>query len=463
MPVISPEIFRMYDIRGIYGKDLTENTALLIGKGLGTYIQEKGVVKIAVGRDNRTSGELIVKSFIEGLISTGVIVVYFDYVLNPHLYFSWFKMDSNATAVVTASHNSAEYNGFKISLNKKPLLGNDYQNILTICQNGDFKLGTGKLENREIWTAYKENILKTISLKRKLKIAIDCGNGTAGMFAPKILKDLGCDVIEIYCDSDGNFPNHTPYPQKVEYYSLLRKTIINKKCDAGLSLDGDGDRLGVYDEKGDYVEADRLAMIFIKDICQKNLNKKIVMNVSTSLSVIDFVKSIGGEFYFTKTGYPYVTEKMNEVDAIFGGEISGHFFFKDKYYGFDDALYAGIRLLEIVSNSEISLSELVNKLPRYSETREFRIEIPNGINKKELTDNIKRDIVSEYRDVEIIDIDGIRFSLNDSWGLIRASNTEPLLTGRAEGKTRQQLEEVKKIMREKLGKYGIILNWEEIK
>lgn len=463
MTVISPEIFRMYDIRGIYGKDFTENTALLIGKGLGTYIQEKGVAKIAVGRDNRTSGESIAKSFIEGLISTGASVVYFNYALNPHLYFSWYKMDLNATAVVTASHNPAQYNGFKISVKKKPSLGNDYQDILKICQYGKFKIGNGKQENGEIWTAYKKNILKTVGLKRKLKVAIDCGNGTAGMFAPEILRELGSEVIEIYCESDGSFPNHTPYPQKVEYYTLLRKTIVDQNCDAGLSLDGDGDRLGIYDEKGNYIEADRLAMIFVQDICKNNKNKKIAMNVSTSLSVIDFIKSIGGEFYFTKTGYPYVTEKMNEVGAIFGGEIAGHFFFKDKYYGFDDALYAGIRLLEILSNSKESLSEIVNKFPRYFETREFRIEIPKGIDKYEIIDNIKNDLKSEFKNIEILDFDGIRFSFPDGWGLIRASNTEPLLSGRAEGKTIQRLEEIKKIMKEKLGKYGIILNWEEIK
>lgn len=452
----------MYDIRGVYGEDLTDEIALLIGKGLGTYLQEKDVSKIAVGRDNRTSGEKVAKNFIDGLLSTGVNVTYFDYVLNPHIYFSWYAMDFNAGVIVTASHNPSKYNGFKFSLNKKPMLGDDYQNILKICQSNNFKIGQGKIENGEIWTKYKENILKTVNLGKKLKIAIDCGNGTAGMFAPMILRELGCEVIEIFCESDGNFPNHTPYPQKIEYYSLLRKTIVEEKCDTGLSLDGDGDRLGIFDEKGNFIEADRLAIIFVQDICQKNTNKKIVMNVSTSLSLIDYVKSVGGEFTFSKTGYPYVTQKMAEVGAIFGGEISGHFFFKDKYFGFDDALYSGIRLLEILANAETTLSGMINKLPRYHETREFRIEIPPGIDKYDVIHKIKKEIKNEYENVEILDFDGVRFSFPESWGLIRPSNTEPLLTGRAEAKTKERLEDVKGIIKEKLGKYGVLLDWNKI-
>lgn len=452
----------MYDIRGIYGDDLTDEIALLIGKGLGTYLLENSVSRIAVGRDNRTSGEMVAQNFIDGLLSTGVDVTYFNYVLNPLIYFSWYTLDFNAGAIVTASHNSPNYNGFKLSLNKKPMLNDDYQAILKICQNGNFKTGQSKLENGEIWTKYKENILNTISLKKKLKVAVDCGNGTAGLFAPEILKDLRCEVIPIFCESDGSFPNHTPYPQKTEFYTKLIETIKAQSLDVGLSFDGDGDRLGVYDEKGNFIEADRLAMLFVKDICEKNTNKKIVMNVSTSLALIDYVKSVGGEFSFSKTGYPYVSAKMNEVAAIFGGEISGHFFFKDKYFGFDDALYSGIRLLEILASADTTLSGMINKLPKYYETREFRIEIPDGIDKFSVIENVKNDIKSEYSGVEILDLDGIRFSFPGSWGLIRPSNTEPLLTGRAEAKTQEKLEEIKRIIKEKLRKYGIILDWEKI-
>lgn len=463
MNQISSGIFKMYDIRGIYGQDLTEETAYLIGKGLGTFLQQNGVTKIAVGRDNRVSGEVISRNFIKGILETGGDAVDFGLVLNPHIYFSWHHLDFKASAIITASHNPPQYNGFKLSINKKPMLGDDYRAILKICQSGNFKSGEGNLTSGEIWTDYKKFILESIKLGRKLKIAVDCGNGTASLFAPEILKNLGCEVTPIFCESDGNFPNHTPYPQKVEYYTKLIDTIKTKKADLGLSFDGDGDRLGVYDEKGNYIEADRLAMIFAADICRKSDNKKIVMNTSTSLAVSDYIKSAGGDFYLWKTGYPYVTAKMNEIGAVFGGEISGHFFFKDKYFGYDDALYAAIRILEILSFSDRPLSEMVEKLPRYFETREFRVDVPRGADKFMIISKMKDEIVNEYPEVKIIDFDGIRFSFNNSWGLIRASNTEPLLTGRAEAKSAEQLEKIKGIIKSKLVKYGVILDWEKVK
>lgn len=463
MPVISSDIFRQYDIRGIYGQDLTDETAYIIGKGLGTFLQEKGVDRIAVGRDNRLSGETVCGNFTKGLLESGCNVEDFGLVLNPFIYFSWYYLDFNAGAIVTASHNPPQYNGFKLSLNKRPLFGEDYQKILKICQSGNFKEGNGELKENEIWTAYKQNILSTTCLKKKLKVAVDCGNGTASLFAPEILRDLGCEVFPIFCESDGSFPNHIPYPQQVEFYGKLKEEILANKLDVGITLDGDGDRVGIYDERGEYIESDRLAMIFAADICQKNANKKIVMNTTTSLAVIDYIKSKGGDFYLWKTGYPNITAKMKEIGAVFGGEISGHFFFKDKYYGFDDALYAGIRLLEILSYSDQPLSLIISVLPRYFETREFRVEIPKGIEKSGMIDKIKKEIRDEYPDVEIIDIDGIRFSFSDGWGLIRPSNTEPLLTGRAESKTKERFEQIKRIIKEKLAKVGVVLDWESVK
>lgn len=462
MTILSSDIFRQYDIRGIYGQDLKEETAYLIGKGLGTFFQENGVKKVAVGRDNRVSGEAMANSTIKGLLESGCDVTFFDLVLNPFIYFSWSHLDFNAAVIVTASHNPAEYSGYKCSLNKKPLLGEDYQKVREICLSGLFKEGKGTKTAGEIWPAYKQNILSSVKLGKSLKVAVDCGNGTASLFAPEILKDLGCEVFPIFCESDGSFPNHIPYPQKVEYYGKLIETIKTKGANVGLSLDGDGDRLGVYDEKGNYIEADRLAMIFAGDICQKNANKKIVMNTSTSLAVIDYIKSKGGEFYLWKTGYPNITAKMNEIGAIFGGEISGHFFFKDKYFGFDDALYSGIRILEILSSSNEPLSAMVERLPRYFETREFRVEIPLDVDKSMVIEQIKEEVKNEYPKVEILDLDGIRFSFSDGWGLIRPSNTEPLLTGRAEAKSAEKLEEIKNIIKSKLSKYGVLLDWEKI-
>lgn len=462
MNPVSSEIFRMYDIRGVYRKELTDETAYLIGKALGTFFQNNGQSKVAVGRDNRVSGPAVCANFIKGLVETGCEVTDFGLVLNPLIYFSWYHLDFNAAAVVTASHNPAQYNGFKISMNKSPLMGDDYQEIYRICQSGQFSRGEGKLLSGNIWPDYKNNILKTISLKRKLKVAVDCGNGTASLFAPEILRDLGCEVTEFYCESDGSFPNHTPYPQKVEYYAKMIEAIRAGNLDLGLAFDGDGDRLGVYDNQGVFVEGDRLAMIFSQDICQKNQGAKIVMNVSTSLAVSDYIKASGGEFFLSQTGYPYVSAKMKDVGALLGAEISGHFFFKDKYLGFDDALYAGIRILEILSKSDETLSLIVSKLPRYHETREFRVAIPPEVNKDSLIEKVEEEIKNEYPEAEILGFDGIRFSFPDGWGLIRPSNTEPLLTGRAEAKTQDGLDKIKELIKDKLGKYGIILDWDKI-
>lgn len=463
MVKVSQEIFKMYDIRGIYGETLTDEVAYLIGKSLGTFFQDKGQKSVVVGRDNRVSGEAVSQNFAKGLLETGCDVIDLGIVVTPFIYFSWYELDAQAAAMVTASHNPPQCNGFKCSFNKKPLVGEDYQRIKEICLSEQYKIGQGNKKTADIWPSYKEKIKSSISLKRKLKVAVDCGNGTAGLFAPELLTELGCEVLPIFCESDGSFPNHQPYPQKTEFYGKLIETIKNEKCDAGIAFDGDGDRLGIYDEQGTFIENDRLAMIFSQDICSHTPNPKIVMNVSTSLSVIDYIKAVGGDLTLWKTGYPYISEKMKEIGAVFGGEISGHFFFSDRYLGFDDALYAAIRALEILAAKTESFSELIRVFPKYFETREFRVEIPAGSDKFALIDKIKNEIKKEYPQVEVLDIDGIRFSFIDGWGLIRASNTEPLLTGRAEARTEEKLKEAKEIIRKKLFENGISLDWEAIK
>lgn len=456
---VSSEIFRMYDIRGVYGEDLNNDTVEIIGKGIGTFFLNHGIKKIAIARDNRTSGPKIKEILVKNLLTTGTDVLDLDIALNPFVYYSWFKLNTNASVIITASHNPAKYNGFKLSINKHPLMGDDYQELFKICQSGNFVKGFGRLEKYDIWPEYKNEIKKNIKLERKLKIVIDCGNGTAGLFAPEILKDLGCEVIPLYTESDGNFPNHDPYPQKVELYQKLIESIKESKADLGLSFDGDGDRLGIYDENGNFVENDRLAMVFAKDICSRNKNHKIVMNISTSLAVTDFIESCGGEVTLWKTGYPNISNKMKEIGAIFGGEISGHFFFKDKYFGYDDALYSALRALEIVTKGEESLSSIISRLPRYFETRENRIEVPEGKDKFLISQNISLQIKKDYPKVKVMDIDGIRFSFADGWGLVRPSNTESVISIRAEGKTVKKLEEIKKLIYDKLKENGIIFEW----
>lgn len=462
MTTVKESIFRMYDIRGIYGEDLTDEACLEIGKGLGTFFLENSQNKVFVGRDNRISGESVYKSLTSGLISTGCNVVNLGVVINPLVYFSWHHLDSNACVIITASHNPPQYNGFKCSLNKKPLVQEDYQRIKEICLKKTYAQGKGKVTSVSVWENYKKMILSSIHLNRKIKIAIDCGNGTTSLYAPELFTSLGCEVIPLFCESDGTFPNHTPYPQKTEFYEVLKKTVKKEKCDCGIAFDGDGDRIGIYDENGNFVENDRLAMIFAREICQNNPGTRIVMNISTSLSVIEYIKSCGGDFIIWKTGYPFISEKMKEVNALFGGEISGHFFFRDKYFGYDDALYAATRILEILSNTPHTLSQLVQKLPKYYETREFRVPVPENSDKFEIIEKIKTNIISKFPEAEIIDFDGIRFSFPYGWGLIRASNTEPLITGRAEAKTPEKLEEIKNLIKNLLFEQKVILDWEKI-
>ncbi|RJR24232.1 phosphomannomutase/phosphoglucomutase [Candidatus Microgenomates bacterium] len=456
---ISRDIFRTYDIRGIYGEDLTDEIAKIIGKASGQFFLQNNQKKVVVGMDNRISGPAVFESFCSGLLESGCDVLDAGLSQSPIVYYSWYGFDANASVMVTASHNPAKYNGFKMALNKKPLTGDDYQKIYELCNLGRFPKEPGTREKIDLWTKYKEEIKKNIKLQKKLKVVVDCANGASAAFAPELLTELGCEVIPIYCELDGRFPNHDPYPQKVEYYTELIKAVKEKGADAGLSFDGDGDRLGVYDEKGNFVENDRLAMIFSEDICLKNPNPKIVMNISTSLSVIEHIENCGGTFILWKTGYPNITEKMREENAIFGGEISGHFFFRDRYFGYDDALYAAFRTLEIISNSSEPLSLLIEKLPRYFETREIRVQVPEGKDKFAISNAAAEEIKNEFPEAKFYDFDGIRFDLGDGWGLIRPSNTEPVIGTRAEAKSMEKLEEIKDLIKNKLKKHEVNLSW----
>ncbi|HUW24753.1 MAG TPA: phosphomannomutase/phosphoglucomutase [Patescibacteria group bacterium] len=458
--VIPTKIFRTYDIRGIFEEDLTEEVVAVIGRAIGTYFINQNLKRIIVGHDNRVSSPKIKDILIKNLLETGVDVVDLDTALTPFVYFSWHELDANATIMITASHNPVKYNGFKISRNKKPLVGEDYQEIMGICQKGQFAKGEGHLTQVNLWPAYKEAIKKAIRITRPLKVAVDCGNGTASLFAPEILRELGNEVATIFCESDGRFPHHDPYPQKIELYEELIKTLKAKNASLGLAFDGDADRLGVYDEKGNFVENDRLAMIFAEDICRKHPHPKIVMNVSTSLSVIEYIQKCGGEVILWKTGYPFIAEKMNEVGAIFGGEISGHFFFKDRYFGYDDALYAACRILEIVSLSQEPLSAIVARLPRYYETREMRIELSEDQDKFAIARKVATEIETEFPESQMLDIDGLKFIFADGWGLIRPSNTEPIISVRAEAKTPERLTEIKQLIQRKLEENSVSFSWE---
>ncbi len=454
-------MFGSYDIRGIFNKNLTLNVAELIGKASGTYFLEKKINKVYLGRDNRISGQALFDSFANGFLSTGCNLVDLGIIMTPMAYYAWHEFNAQGSGSITASHNPAEYNGFKLTVQKRSMRGEDYQEILKIAKNKTFNKGAGQLSKLDLWPKYKQKIVSSIKLKRPVKVAVDTGNGTCSLFAPELLKDLGCKLVELFTKSDGSFPNHEPYPQKQEIYTKLKKTMQTSDCEIGLAFDGDGDRVGIYDKSGNFIQNDVLAMLFIRDVLKHNPGANVVMGISTSMAVLEDIKNHGGNPEFARTGYPWVTKKMKEVDALFGGEISGHFFFKDRYYGFDDACYAASRIIELISQTDKPIASMLTDVPLYLSTPEFRVSVPKSKDKFQVIKALIKDLKSEFSDANILDIDGIRFTFKDnSWGLLRASSTEPRLTGRAEAKDQKRLDQLKDLLKTKLKQHGQIdLDW----
>jgi phosphomannomutase / phosphoglucomutase len=451
--MIDPKIFSAYDIRGLYPGQWNKDDARLLGQAFGTFFSKNGVDTTYLGQDNRQSSPEITKNIIQGLISTGQNIVNLGTIITPMIYFSWYHCQTPATMMITASHNPAEYNGIKSAIKKNIIYDNRLQDIWTIVKNRNFiKKTPGQVKNKTITDEYINHITKDIKLKKPLKILIDTGNGTAGLFAKKVFEKVGCQTKIIFEKSDGSFPNHPAYPQKEEYYTKMKRKLKGGNFNLGLAFDGDGDRIGVYGPEGDFIENDITAAILAKDICQNHSGAKIVLNVSTTMAVLETIRANGGQPILWKTGFPLITQKMQQEKAIFGGEISGHFFFTDRYFGYDDAFYAALRLLEIVSRGP-GVDQLTKELPQYHQIPEFRLKLPKGIDKYQISEKIANEIKSEHPSAKVLDIDGVRFSFENSWGLLRPSNTEPLLSGRAEGKTKQDLEKIKMIINDKLNKY----------
>ncbi len=461
---VDPSIFRKYDIRAIWGKNLNEEVAYLIGRGFATYFKRHGQTQVVVNRDNRLSGQAIKTQIIKALTETGLDVIDLGIATSPMSYASWYLLDANASIDITASHNPPEYNGFKAGLNKTHFFDKQYEAIRDLVLQQDFEplTKTGKVTQHDIWPAYRQAVTKDIKLQRPIKVVLDCGNGTTSTTTPQILKDIGCQVIELFCSHDGSFPNHVPYPQKENFYTDLKQAIKTHQADLGIAMDGDGDRFGVYDENGNFVSNDLIGALIGIQIAQEHPRFKAVFNVSTSRQAIDHLEKAGVQVTLWKTGYPYIISKMKEIGALLGNEIAGHFFLKDRYWGFDDGTYAAVRFIEYLSSQTKSVSQLIKEMPQYLNTPEFRVPAPDEPNKNKFT--IIRDITQEFKhkfpQAEIMDFDGMRITFPDnSWILIRNSNTEPLITGRAEAKTSERLEELKQLIVETLAKHDVQLDW----
>ncbi len=436
---MNPEIFREYDIRGIVEKDITENDAVSIGKAYGTMIKKDGKIKVTVGRDCRNSSLPFSRRFIEGILLTGCDVIDIGICPTPVLYFSIHHLDVQGGAMVTASHNPAEYNGFKLMNGSDSIHSHGLQEIRKIIEKQEYASGRGNLTKIDVTTLYMEYIEKNINISAKIRIGIDAGNGTGGVTALPVLKNLGCEVHDIYCDMDGNFPNHPADPTVKDNMLDLTALVKEKKLDLGVGYDGDADRIGIVDENGSIIYGDQLVVIFAREILARKPGATFISEVKCSMTMYDDIRKHGGRAIMWKTGHSLIKKKMKEENAALAGEMSGHMFFADRYFGFDDALYATCRLLEIMSATDKKVSELIADLPETYTTPEIRVQC---------SDEIKFDVVKKITDQfkkqrEVIDIDGMRAIYDDGWGLVRASNTQPALVLRFESLTKTGLARIR--------------------
>lgn len=437
---LNKDIFRQYDIRGIVGQDLTPETVELLGKGIGTYFHQRGCREVALGRDGRLSSPEFAKSFTKGLLSTGCSVYDLGTIPTPLLYFSIYFKNYEAGVMITGSHNPPEFNGFKMMLGKDTLFGDHIQDIFSLIQSGQFHAEEGaSAKSYDIVPEYENYVLNNISLQKKLKIVVDAGNGTAGVIAVPIFKKLGCDVIELYCDVDGNFPNHHPDPTVPEALEDLIQKVTEENADLGFAYDGDGDRIGVIDNLGQIIWGDKLMIVFVRDILASNPGATIISEVKASKLLYDEIKKLGGRGIMWKTGHSFIKKKIKEENALFAGEMSGHIFFADRFFGFDDAIYASARLLELMSRSDKTLSQSLADLPKTYSTPEIRVYASDQV-KFKIVDEVKKELANKY---PIIDIDGVRAIYPNGWALVRPSNTQAILVLRFEADSEKALQAIR--------------------
>ncbi len=445
---VNPLMFREYDIRGRVDEDLTVEVAEAIGRAYGTMVRRAGGRRVVSGRDGRLSGPKLQEALIKGILSTGVDVINIGVTPTPVMYFSLFKLpEVDGGIQVTGSHNPPEFNGFKICVGKETLYGPKIQELRELIEREDFETGQGKVEDYDILPEYKKFLKENINVSRPLKVVLDCGNGVTALTAPEAFRDQGCEVTSLYCEVDGTFPNHFPDPVVEENIKDLRAKVLEIRADFGVGYDGDGDRIGVVDDKGRILWGDQLLIIFARDILKKHPGATIIGEVKCSQVMYDEIARLGGRPIMWKTGHSLIKGKMKEEKALLAGEMSGHIFFADRYFGFDDAVYASLRLAEIVAASEVPLSQMLEDLPQMVATPEIRVECPDE-KKFEIVKRLTEKLKAEG--FNVIDIDGARVIFEDGWGLVRASNTQPVLVLRFEARDEKRLQEIRRLIEEKL-------------
>ena len=444
---IDKRIFRAYDIRGIVKTELSPDIVYLIGKAFATKAVRCSQQDMAVGRDGRLSSKTLRDALISGLIDAGMNVVDVGLVPTPILYYATSKLGLGTGIMITGSHNPPEYNGLKMMVAGNTLAGDEIAELYEIIVNNDLLNGSGTVKNLVLDNTYKEEIQKDITLERQIKVVVDCGNGAASNIAPRLLEGLGCKVIPLYCRIDGTFPNHHPDPADPDTLKDLQNTVKQHEADIGIAFDGDGDRIGVVTEKGGIIWPDRLMMLLAESIISRNPSTPIIYDVKCSRNLEKVIEDKGGVAIMCKTGHSHIKAKMKETGALLGGEFSGHICIAERWLPFDDAIYASARLIELLSKKDRTLSDIFTAYPSTLNTPEIKVST---------TEDRKFEIIDRLADAggfeggKISTIDGVRVDYEDGWGLIRASNTSPVLTLRFEGENVAALERIKKVFQDRL-------------
>jgi phosphomannomutase / phosphoglucomutase len=451
---IHPGIFRQYDIRGIVDRDLTIEAATAIGGAYATLLHERGIHgTVAVGRDNRPSGGLLRDALIEGLTKSGANVIDIGVVPTPLLYWSLHHLDVIGGIQITGSHNPPEYNGFKLCVGHDSLHGTGIEALHQIIQKGNYVSGAGSVRSERVTDRYVDDVVaRTGPLKNRLKVVIDCGNGVGAVVARDLFERLGVDASYLFCESDGTFPNHHPDPTVVENLHDIIREVKARRADLGIAFDGDADRIGVVDGNGQIVWGDHILILYARDVLARTgAGQPIIFDVKCSQALPQAIEAAGGTPVMWKTGHSLIKERMKQLHAPLAGEMSGHMFFTEGFYGHDDALYGAARLLRIVAAAGMSVEEMLSDVPKFVTTPEIRVDCPD-----DLKFGIVDRAVKHFRAIhDVIDVDGVRVLFGDGWGLIRASNTQPVLVTRYEARTPERLQVIQREMEDWLRTQGV--------
>jgi len=448
---INPYIFREYDIRGKVVEDFPPEVVVLIGRAFGTLVKRSGGREVAISGDIRVTTPDLINYFKEGVLSTGVDVINIGIVPTPVNYYSLYKLEVAGAVQITGSHNPPEFNGFKLSLHKKPVYGEQIKLMKKLIDKLDFDIGEGSETRYKILPDYNAMITNKISIEKPIKVVMDCGNAAAAINAPTIFNNLGVELTELYCEPDGSFPNHHPDPSVEENLLDLIQIMKSGQYDVGIAFDGDADRLGVIDETGDIIWADQLIAIFLPEVIEPG--DKIIFDVKCSQALEDMIKKYKGEPVMWKTGHSLIKDKMAELNCKLGGEMSGHIFFADDYYGYDDAIYVAARLIQLLSKTDKKLSELKSEIPVYYSTPEIRLEAESDEEKFNIS-KLAVDYFTKHNNC--ITVDGVRIIYENGWGLVRASNTQPVIVCRFEANTIDNMNQIKKMVLDKLQEFGTL-------